>query len=790
MTVELKLGHLGISLVEERPQPQELLYMQFELLRMEWSRDSKGMQQVGLAISEAQVNCQGDGRVDARTCDSRRQEALAIFKQERPAVIATNTAEGDRAFFRMALKRGATSSRDIWLPHAEVAMDAVDITIDDGWLDPLVEFLKQASIIKRDTGVLFSHIAKTAGKPIVTDYSPPLMPTILQVDSLKISQVCLTIWCVLKLKSLTFLSETWRHAIQVLSLSNILKLDGATLNLPEKKVPTHRGSLNDFMRGLMSEYSRNLLGQTANVLGKSSLLKLPRVPLKLGGTAFAYMSDSAGLLAGETASILNSLAFDDEYVSRQRAIRESKQIGNLGDGVVEAGKSLALGVEGMLDIVNKPAEGLRTGGFGGFLSGVGKGAVNAFVKPLSGMGQAMSDVGAGVASTFTPDTVVMKRRRNRFRTREPRMLYTHLSVLRPWSAFDADVQSQMGRKWAYGLCEAIPLTETQTCRTLLLYSTRLLTADIQQMDKPEQSRSASQSSSAPARRSTTGAASAGSAKSSSAKYPENNSPDLADAVDESALKLYSQVLKPLNTIVYGWQDMQGQASEAAEAQATDAERMKRLNVKEFRFRELEDVSLQSHALVLHVKKGAIQLPLGILSQACRQALVTGLKSALIEGRRGVANWDDLHRVLSLERQAQGDASSDGTDSSVTKTGAGQRTLEVFECERYQHIGNCWKTPFTPLDTESCWRWVDASGNRHPHLIAGPCEILSDRQRFKEPPCELDKMFKPKSRWSIDVHQGTDREGWRYALAWNSSTWDSKPGFFDAVRKRRWTRIYS
>jgi len=587
-----------------------------------------------------------------------------------------------------------------------------------------------------------------------------------------------------------------RNAIQVLSFSNMLKLDGASLILPERKLLAHRGSLSDFVRALTSEYSRNLLSHAASILGRSSMLKVPRAPLKLGGTAFAYMSDSMGLLAGEAGSLLNNLTFDEEYVNRQRAIRENKKISNIGEGVAEAAQSIATGIEGMLDIVNKPAEGLRTGGFGGFFSGVAQGVTGAFVKPISGIGQALQDLGAGVSSTLTPDTAVMKRRRNRFRTRQPRMLYSGLCHLRPWSEFDADVQSQLGRRMTHGLVEVIPLTETHNCTVLLLFSTRLAVASVQREDGQRGARdktAASQVSSASSRRSAGNTSSSSSSSQGPAQtQASESSPDLVGAFDESALKLFSQALKPLNTIMYGWQDMQGK--EVAEALAAEEELLSRANWREFGFQDLQDVCLQSHALDLvtrpNPRSRKIQLPLGTLQMATRQALANGLRSSLVEGRRGLANWDELRQVIRDEQRSRA-SSSAGGESSLIQSGAGHRTLEVFEVERFQHLINSWKTPFQPLvDAEASWRWVDASGQRHPHLKPGSREMLSDEARFLSPPCELDKMFKPKSKWVTDINDSTDEEGWRYALAWNSSTWDLKPALFDVVRKRRWTRIYN
>ena len=82
------------------------------------------------------------------------------------------------------------------------------------------------------------------------DYEVPPLPSVVQVDAMHISQICLTLWCALKLKSVHFLPSYVRAALRVLSLSGHFTLDGATLRLEERRLPPHRGSMADFTRGL------------------------------------------------------------------------------------------------------------------------------------------------------------------------------------------------------------------------------------------------------------------------------------------------------------------------------------------------------------------------------------------------------------------------------------------------------------------------------------------------------------------------------------------------------------
>eukprot|EP00435_Cladocopium_sp_Y103_P025583 s1500_g6.t1 len=338
------------------------------------------------------------------------------------------------------------------IPHAEVALDAADLTVDDGWLDPLVPDAQCLSASPGQSSIspaegVCSALGSTlrlAGRPIVEEYVA--RPS----RDLDRGMPCFgTFWAV-------------RAAIRLISLSGRFTLDGATLTLPRRSLPvSYRGSLHDLTRSLAAEYTVNLLRNVGTVLGKSSVLKLPRAPLKLAGTAMSLVR-RPGLAAGEAAALLNELTFDEEFVARQRQQQGVKQIRGIGDGVVEAGKSIAQGVEGLLDVVKKPVQGARSSGIGGFFAGVGLGVAGSLVKPVSRLGQAISDVGVGLAAEVSPDST--QRRRSRARRRHPRLICSTVvgaaglggkppPQIRVWSNVEAEVLHQLGVERLRGLQE-------------------------------------------------------------------------------------------------------------------------------------------------------------------------------------------------------------------------------------------------------------------------------------------------------------------------------------------------
>ncbi|CAJ1369281.1 unnamed protein product [Effrenium voratum] len=552
----------------------------------------------------------------------------------------------------------------------------------------------------------------------------------------------------------------------MLSFSGHLTLDGVELKLQESNLPPHRGSLTDFLRGLGSSYARNLLSHAAGLLGKSSVLNLPRVPWRIGMTGISYLSDSVGLLGGEAASLLNALTFDDEYVARQRQIRNAKQIEtNIHDGVVEAGKSLVDGLEGLTDVFTQPIEGAKKDGIGGFFTGLGRGVVGSLLKPVSKFGEAISDVGSGIASTVSPDGGAVKRRRRRCRARPPRLLSGELGVVRPWSELEAELQRRLGDV-VFGLEEVLHLAGGRKKLLLCLYAQRLMLVELKFEDQSEAAQSAAQLD-----------------RAAGSQLPEENYDIFAAVDDESAVRLFSHVLKPINTVVYHWDGIQ---TNMIGGSAVDPSVLRRAVKGECHFRDLQDVQISqsntgSPQLKLLDRKGdTYVLPLSAASIPAEalQALVAGLRAATASPE-GIANWDELRIALQDARQDH------ALQQNISGQGAGERVLEVFEVETFHLVSKIWRTPekLGPVEWETCWRWLDSSGYRHPHLIPGLDRSICITRT--EPPVELDKsLYQPVTRWEVDKSQGADEQGWLYGIAWNTSTWVATPGRFDMFRKRR------
>jgi vacuolar protein sorting-associated protein 13A/C len=104
-------------------------------------------------------------------------------------------------------------------------------------------------------------------------------------------------------------------------------------------------------------------------------------------------------------------------------------------GVTAGAKHLLTGLtSGLTGIVEKPVEGAKEGGIGGFFKGVGVGLVGIVTKPVVGVLDATTSLTEGIKNTADPDAVDLEQ------VRLPRAV-PYDGVIRPYSAHEARGQS-------------------------------------------------------------------------------------------------------------------------------------------------------------------------------------------------------------------------------------------------------------------------------------------------------------------------------------------------------------
>eukprot|EP00927_Polykrikos_kofoidii_P048702 TRINITY_DN42929_c0_g1_i1.p1 TRINITY_DN42929_c0_g1~~TRINITY_DN42929_c0_g1_i1.p1 ORF type:complete len:2522 (-),score=443.44 TRINITY_DN42929_c0_g1_i1:439-8004(-) len=793
MVVEVKLGRLGLSLVQERPFPRELVYMQLDLIRFNWQSDGR-LQDMNLLISEAQVDCQLPGRVDravtAEQLRAQTHESFSLMSKRRKAVLAANCADLDRPFMTLAMQLGM-AGRDLIIPRAELRMDTLDIVLDDEWIQNVQQFFKDTSDdVYGGGGLRLKTVLETAGVPIEHSFTPPPVPRVVQLDTVKISGVEVQLWAMVSLASVHFLPPFILHAIRVISLSGQLTLDGGRISLPLRNLRRHRGSLAEFLKGLGSEYTMSFISAAASVLGSSSLLNLPRVPLQLGGHGVSYIGDTIHLASDVTTSTLQMLTFDSEYQERQRAIRANKKIDNAGQGIVEASKSVLTGLSGVQDLVAKPVEGIKKGGFAGFFSGLGQGVVSAVAKPVAGIGQAVGDMSAGLTAQVTQAVGVRSadtdRVQGRLRSRLPRLLYCDAGIIRPWNAVDAEARRLLGTVATRHVHVILPLGPPGTkCPVVLLFGDHLMVVTID----------------------TSSVAIEQQVGGSRTSRPSYGAAPQTEGAPEAIL---SHALKPLHMVKAGVTEAGKRtaatlfgADNAELVEPGDPEVLQRARI--LQFRDLKNVHVPQSSdssgvgsISLEASGGTLNLPLtgvprfGIVA---RNLLVMGFKEALQHAGRSerfAVDWRHFRDVV------YADAFIDATTTSVAvaaatvantarKRSSGEHVIEVYEHERTIIGTDQWQTPFMPYDFDASWRWLNAYGKRHPSLIKGIKREAAASS--KTPPCHCD-LLQLVGKWEVIVQlQETDKDGWQYSISSHSATWQNYRGMLDTVRRRRWTGAF-
>ncbi|CAE7602937.1 Vps13c [Symbiodinium natans] len=477
LEVALELGQIGVSLVDDLPHARELIFLHIGDINVKYVQNiDADSEQLRFVVGEIQGICQLPDRMDGSMLTKKHQHKAGVLRQEQPAVILANHGDKGTHFLDIQITREATSSQDLVLPKAEVLMDKLDVTVDNDWLAPLLSWLQRAIPQEAiDVGLQWDEVKARAGRAIVAEgYTPPAVPAIVSVEKLKLSEINLTVWCRLPVSSLDFLPAPVRAVLRVVSVGSNFTLNGAGIRLPEKQLPSYRGAVEDYAIKIGLEYASSLMQIVLSLLGKSSLLNGGAIPLAMGGTAVSMVTDGVGTTIRGGAGMLQHLAMDEGYVQQQQIHQEMKEINGAVDGLKEAGKSLATGMEGALDIFRKPVEGAKEEGVRGFAKGVGTGIAGTVIKPIVGVGQATSDIITGISAVATMDSTAKRRRRERCRRRGPRMLFGKYGTMRSWSHTHSEISQQLGTI-AEGIQEIIPLaSDGFHASVLLLYSDKLL----------------------------------------------------------------------------------------------------------------------------------------------------------------------------------------------------------------------------------------------------------------------------------------------------------------------------
>ena len=410
--IDAEIDRIGFSFVRNG---LELVYAELSLIRAVVSSDAD-LVRIAAVVSDIQ----------AETGASR---------QDKSPVILANTGEGSRPFVEFLVEISTNVSVGVAaVPTVSVQIDSLFVDVDSEFMEAVDatvdELLRKQSGVKPHASPALPDVVKGTIAPVET-------PTILILDMLEVSELNIELWVDFALKSMVFMPASLKLLIGMLSLGNSFKLTGAPVSVNRRQIAGFKGSSDQFVKALASDYLVEGIKNAARLLGSSSLLAIPRAPITLVTGVGAYGLDQASGAVNRLGEFMGSLTGDPQYKESQRKLRQAKKISGFADGMAEGVNRLGEGAEGMLDLFKKPVAGARESGFGGFLKGVGLGLMGTVIKPISKVGEAIGDVGSGIARTFAPSG---ESARNCYvRKRVPRAIYGPDKRIEEYREMDAVV---------------------------------------------------------------------------------------------------------------------------------------------------------------------------------------------------------------------------------------------------------------------------------------------------------------------------------------------------------------
>ncbi|KAF7458854.1 putative vacuolar protein sorting associated protein (VPS) [Cryptosporidium felis] len=322
------------------------------------------------------------------------------------------------------------------------------------------------------------------------------------IEKIKIEALSLFVWCSIPLVELNYIPEWFRVGLRILTVSNTLELRGAPIKLESHNLENSIGTIQNIANAFYEYYMAELLWRIGTVLGHSSFVNIPLVPLQVGKNTLNMAFSTISMVNSNITSLLSNLTLDSEYInSRQREIiyggttnanvsglipstdfskYENRHYGELGQsptastsnsgssyhssivpvssttqnyntsslrqGFVQAKHNLTQGFLSLGSVITKPIEGAQKNGFTGFCTGLLKGVTSSVVRPIDHIGQALNNVIDGIQAEVNKPLGGYKQRV--YRRRIPRMLYSHSSKIKDYILEDALLRDMIGPKFA------------------------------------------------------------------------------------------------------------------------------------------------------------------------------------------------------------------------------------------------------------------------------------------------------------------------------------------------------
>ncbi|XP_031458242.1 vacuolar protein sorting-associated protein 13A [Phasianus colchicus] len=375
--------------------------------------------------------------------------------------------------------RTAGHSQISHIKYFKVLIQEMDLRLDLGFLNALVEFFTQTDVPNVQQLELFKKDVES------------LQEELMSVSSMDTSQISLYEYfhiSPIKLHLSFSLStggedsnkeERKKELIPLQSLNLLLKSIGATLTdvqdvvfkLAFFELSYHFCTTQQLQSAVTKHYSKQAIKQMyvlilgldvlgnpfgfirglsegveaffyepyqGAIQGPEEFIEGMALGLKaLVGGAVGGLAGAASRITGAMAKGVAAITMDEDYQQKRREAM-NKQPTGLREGITRGGKGLVSGfVSGITGIVTKPIRGAQKEGAAGFFKGVGKGLVGAVARPTGGIIDMASSTFQGIKKVADSSEDVVSLRPPRF--------FGEDGVIRPYRLRDG-TGSQMLQK--------------------------------------------------------------------------------------------------------------------------------------------------------------------------------------------------------------------------------------------------------------------------------------------------------------------------------------------------------
>jgi len=403
LKVGISLSHVGLSLVSAKRE-RELLYAevrQVAALFGVWENS----QCLELAVSSVQVDSQ-------------------LLDGEGVPVILANRGERGLPCLRCKVVQQLPASRcAVNLHELAVELDALELGASEEFVTEVMQTVNdmlRPILSLEEVGLEQLEAWKT--EPLGSEFeAPPSVPLQIAIDQFTFLGLEVHLWASMRL---TMLPAGLRGALGFLTAgSGTLSIQGATLRLDPEVFDNIHGPAPTVAKIILYRYWANLLMSLTSLLGRSTLLELPGLPVKWGRRGMERGMRTINFLLKRTADVFEVCTLDQQYIRRKRRTMEqqAEEVTSLRSGISSAALHLAQGIWHFGDIVREPISGACETGLKGFVGGVGRGVIGMTVKPVLSVIYSVRALTRGVLSTVHKEGA--GQRRVVLRRRPPRVMY-------------------------------------------------------------------------------------------------------------------------------------------------------------------------------------------------------------------------------------------------------------------------------------------------------------------------------------------------------------------------------